>query len=91
MAKLIFNIDQGEMECREASNIEFTVPDDMNIFEFKTMCIRLASAMGYGQGSINRAFSDISNDRLYNSKIDSDIREVINGLLGNATGSLSII
>jgi hypothetical protein len=91
MAKLIFNIDQDEMECREACNIEFTVPDDMNIFEFKTMCIRLASAMGYGQGSINRAFSDISNDRLYNSKTDSDIREVINGLLGNTTGSLSII
>lgn len=91
MAKLIFNIDQDEIEYREARNIEFTVPDDMDIFEFKTMCVRLASAMGYGQESINHAFSNISNDRLYKSKIDNDIREIIDGLLNNTTGSLSII
>ena len=56
MGKLIFNIDNNNF--REASNIELTVPDDMDIFEYRIMCIRLASAMGYTESSIKRAFGE---------------------------------
>lgn len=56
MAKLIFNIDNNNF--REASNIELTVPDDMDIWEYKIMCIRMASAMGYTESTIKRAFGE---------------------------------
>jgi hypothetical protein len=54
MAKFIFITD--EVENREASKIELQVPNDLNVFEFKNMCIRMASAMGYNPASIGKAF-----------------------------------
>ena len=65
MAKLIFIID--EEENREASKIEFEVPNDMDIWEYKRMCIRMAGAMGYASISIRKAFGieykkDLSNE-----------------------------
>ena len=54
MAKLIFNSTVSD--CREASIIEFNVPDDMDIWEYKTICIRMAAAMGYSNKSIEKAF-----------------------------------
>lgn len=56
MAKLIFTTDREYN--REASNIELTLPDEMDIFEYRIMCIRMASAMGYGETSIKRAFGE---------------------------------
>ena len=44
---------------REASKIELTVPDDMNIQEYKVMCVRLASAMGYTEKTIQSGFGDL--------------------------------
>jgi len=54
MAKLIFIID--EEENREASKIEFEVPNDMDVCEYKRMCIRMAGAMGYTSLSVKKAF-----------------------------------
>lgn len=54
MAKFIFIID--EKENREASKIEFEVPNDMDIWEYKRMCIRMAGGMGYTSLSIKKAF-----------------------------------
>ena len=54
MAKLIFIID--EQENREASKIEFEVPNDMDVWEYKRMCIRMAGAMGYTSISVKKAF-----------------------------------
>lgn len=61
MGKLIFNYTDKELleVQREASKIEFEVPDDMNISEFKVMCVRLASAMGYHENSIKKSFGDL--------------------------------
>lgn len=61
MGKLIFSYTDTEfLEVqREASKIEFEVPDDMNISEFKVMCVRLASAMGYHENSIKKSFGDL--------------------------------
>lgn len=74
MAKLIFTIDDDLN--REASKIEFTVPDDMNIQEYKVMCIRLASAMGYSNNSIKKAFSD----PIYGDDTPDKIKELLNEL-----------
>lgn len=54
MAKLTFIID--ESENREASKIEFQVPNDMDVWEYKRMCIRMAGAMGYTSLSVKKAF-----------------------------------
>jgi hypothetical protein len=54
MAKLIFIIE--EQENREASKIEFEVPNDMDVWEYKRMCIRMAGAMGYASLSVKKAF-----------------------------------
>jgi hypothetical protein len=54
MAKFIFITE--EIENREASKIEFEVPNDMDVWEYKRMCMRMASAMGYTNLSIKKAF-----------------------------------
>ena len=54
MAKFIFIIDENEN--REASKIEFEVPNDMDVWEYKRMCIRMAGAMGYTSLSVKKAF-----------------------------------
>jgi len=60
MAKLIFKYtDELLEECREISEIEFTFPDDLDINEFKVICVRLASAMGYHENSIKKGFGDL--------------------------------
>ena len=60
MGKLIFRYTDDLVEDnREAREIEFTVPDDMDIHEFKVMCVRMASAMGYQQISIEKSFGDL--------------------------------
>ena len=60
MGKLIFRYTDKLVETnREAREIEFTVPDDMDIHEFKVMCVRMASAMGYHEKSINQAFGNL--------------------------------
>lgn len=58
MAKLIFKHTDPDYirECRESSEVELNVPDDMNIMEFKLVCKRLASAMGYHQTNIDSEF-----------------------------------
>ena len=77
MGKLIFRYtDELLEENREASEIELTVQDDMNIHEFKVMCIRLASSMGYQQSSIEKAFGDL----IYGDEDVNTIKELLNEL-----------
>jgi hypothetical protein len=61
MGKLIFRYTEDDMidNNREASEIELTVPDDMNIQEYKVMCVRLASAIGYSEKTIQKGFGDL--------------------------------
>ena len=60
MGKLIFRYTDELLEDnREAREIELTVPDDMDIHEFKVMCVRMASAMGYHENSITKEFGDL--------------------------------
>ena len=61
MGKLIFRYTEEDFieDNREANEIELSVPDDMNITEYKVMCVRMAYAMGYNPDSIKRGFGDI--------------------------------
>ena len=79
MAKLIFIIE--EQENREASKIEFEVPNDMDVWEYKRMCVRMAGAMGYTSLSVKKAFGQ---EYLRN------VEEELNTIFENAySGSLT--
>ena len=79
MAKFIFIIE--EQENREASKIEFEVPNDMDVWEYKRMCIRMAGAMGYTSLSVKKAFGQ---EYLRN------VEEELNSIFENAySGSLT--
>jgi hypothetical protein len=74
MAKLVYTVD--EEYNREASNIELTVPDDMNIHEFKVICVRLASAMGYHSETIKKGFGDL----LHGGDNAEELRQLLDDL-----------
>ena len=78
MAKLIFIIE--EQENREASKIEFEVPNDMDVWEYKRMCVRMAGAMGYKSLSVKKAFGQ---------EYLKNVEEELNQIFENAySGSL---
>ena len=78
MGKLIFTYTDKEfLEVqREASKIGFDVPDDMDINEFKVMCVRLASAMGYHENSIKKSFGDF----VFGDENPNTLKELIDEL-----------
>jgi hypothetical protein len=79
MAKFIFIIEEDQN--REASKIEFEVPNDMDVWEYKRMCIRMAGAMGYASLSVRKAFGQEYKDSL---------QEELNEIFKNAySGSLT--
>jgi hypothetical protein len=79
MAKFIFIID--ESDNREASKIEFEVPNDMNVWEYKRMCVRMAGAMGYTSISIRKAFGTE-----YKKDLDTELKEIFeNAFSGSLT------
>jgi hypothetical protein len=81
MAKLIFIID--DVENREASKIEFEVPNDMDVWEYKRMCIRMAGAMGYASLSVKKAFGQ---------EYLNNVEEELNQIFQNAySGSIQLV
>jgi hypothetical protein len=78
MGKLIFNYTDKDFidSSREASKIEFDVPDDMDINEYKVICVRMASAMGYGNKSIKNAFGDL----VYGNEDKNKLKELLDEL-----------
>ena len=79
MAKFIFIIE--EQENREASKIEFEVPNDMDVWEYKRMCVRMAGAMGYTSISVRKAFGIE-----YKKDLDTEIKQIFeNAFSGSLT------
>lgn len=78
MGKLIFTYTDKDFveNNREASKIELDVPDDMDINEFKVVCIRLAATMGYANKSITRAFGDL----VYGDEDIKNIKDLLDEL-----------
>ena len=80
MAKLIFIIEEDQN--REASRIEFEVPNDMDVWEYKRMCIRMAGAMGYASLSVKKAFGQ---------EYLKNVEEELNQIFENAySGSIQL-
>jgi hypothetical protein len=80
MAKLIFIIEEDQN--REASKIEFEVPNDMDVWEYKRMCIRMAGAMGYASLSVRKAFGQ---------EYLNNVEEELNQIFQNAySGSIQL-
>ena len=80
MAKFIFIIEEDQN--REASKIEFEVPNDMDIWEYKRMCIRMAGAMGYASLSVRKAFG---------KEYINNVEEELNQIFQNAySGSIQL-
>jgi Holliday junction resolvasome RuvABC DNA-binding subunit len=84
MGKLIFKYTEEEFinNVREASEIEFTIPDEINIFEFKTICARMAAALGYHEESIKKAFGKLeeTNNLTITDLINEINKETTNGI-----------
>ena len=77
MGKLIFRYtDELVEDIREAKEIELTVPDDMDINEFKVMCVRMASAMGYQEKSIQKGFGNL----VYGEEDVNTLKELLDEL-----------
>lgn len=58
MAKLTFEYTDSEylQKNRETEKVTLTIPDDMNLNEFKIICTRLAVSLGYSQSSVDNSF-----------------------------------
>jgi hypothetical protein len=78
MGKLIFTYtDKDFVQLnREANKIEFDVPDDMDINEYKVVCVRLASALGYSDKSIKKSFGDL----VFGNEDVNDLKELLDEL-----------
>ena len=59
---------------KEAQKIEMDVTEELNIHDFKTICKRLACALGYNSKSVEEAFGD-------GPKQDSSSKNIIKKLL----------
>ena len=75
MGKLKFEYTEKE-HCREASTISMDIPDDMDINEYKVICVRLAAAMGFQSKSIESAFGDL----IYGMDKEEELKEIIKSL-----------
>lgn len=78
MAKLIFRYTEEDFvnEIREAKSVELDVPGDMDIHEFKVVCIRLAASMGYGEKSITKGFGDL----IYGEEDKHNLKDLLDEL-----------
>ena len=85
MGKLIFTYTDKDFieNNREANKVELDVPDDMDINEYKVVCVRLAASMGYANKSINKAFGDL----VYGNEDINDIKDLLDELNIKSTDS----
>jgi hypothetical protein len=72
----ILTYTSEEPTNREAMSVSFDMPDDMNIYEFKIMCVRLASSLGYHPNSIKSAFGETE----IRTNLDNELAELINSM-----------
>tara|TARA_B100000900_G_scaffold340301_1_gene303052 strand:+ start:1472 stop:1771 length:300 start_codon:yes stop_codon:yes gene_type:complete len=78
MGKVIFRYTDKHFKKfnREANKISLDVPDDMDINEYKLVCVRLAAAMGYSNKSIKKTFGDL----VYGNEDKEGLKELLDEL-----------
>lgn len=82
MAKLEYTND--DLYNREASKITLEFDNELNIHEFKTICMRMASAMGYTQKTIKSSFGDE-----YDGDINEQFLSLVQSILsGSSTNNI---
>ena len=77
MDKITYERDV-EGKSRETTKIDFEFESDLNIKEFKRLCVRLAYSLGYGENSIKE---NSTEDLKTNLKKLFKINATINGLV----------
>jgi hypothetical protein len=78
MGKLIYISE--DTDNREANTITFEVVDDLTISEFKIICMRMASAMGYSQSIIEKSFG---SDEILDNEFEELRKEIIGDIINN--------
>jgi hypothetical protein len=78
MGKLIYISE--DTDNREANTITFEVVDDLTISEFKIICMRMASAMGYSQSIIKKSFG---SDEILDKEFEELRKDVIGDIINN--------
>jgi hypothetical protein len=78
MGKLIYISE--DTDNREVNKIEFEVVDDLTISEFKIICIRMASAMGYPHSIIEKSFG---SDEILDKEFEELRKYVIGDIINN--------
>jgi hypothetical protein len=78
MGKLIYISEDAAN--REANVITFKVVDDLTISEFKIICMRMASAMGYSQSIIEKSFG---SDEILDKEFEELRKDVIGKIINN--------
>ena len=76
MAKLEYT--HTDIYNREAKKISLEFDDDLTIHEFKTICMRMASAMGYTQKTIKSSFGE-EYDGDTNEQFLSLVQSILSG------------
>jgi hypothetical protein len=78
MGKLIYISE--DILNREANTITFELVDDLTISEFKIICMRMASAMGYSNSSIEKSFG---SDEILDKEFEELRKDVIGSIINN--------
>ncbi len=55
-------------KTKEAKTIEFEIPNGMTCEEFKTICMRMAHALGYHENTVRDSFGNIADKNLQKDK-----------------------
>lgn len=85
MAKLEYT--HTDIYNREAKKISLEFDDDLTIHEFKTICMRMASALGYTQKTIKSSFGEE-----YDGDTTEEFRNLIQSILsGSNTNNITYI
>ena len=56
-------LENDDIDTREAKEISFAFPVDLNINEFRIICIRIAGALGYSNNNIKECFNTDGKDQ----------------------------
>ena len=78
MGKLIYISE--DILNREANTITFELVDDLTISEFKIICMRMASAMGYSQTIIEKSFG---SDEILDKQFEELKKDVMENIINN--------
>lgn len=82
MTKTKLTFERLAQDVSEPSKIEMEFTEDYDIYEFKTLCMRMAAAIGYHQNSIERAFGNEDESYYNKNSFNNELDNILGGLFG---------